>query len=114
MEPYDFLIAVIAHRPEYRLGFGEREVQERILERYPEHKEFFSKLGVRPHHMHGDSGRLQQALSALVQNGVVKRWEDGVCTWDFPDSPQKYYQSKIAQTLYTDERRELLEIIREM
>lgn len=114
MEPHDFLIAVIAHRPEYRLGFEEKEMQKRILGRYPAHKEFFSKLGVRPHHMHGDSLRLQQALSALVQNGAVKLWEDGIYSWDLPDSPTKYYNSRIAPQLYKDEKSELLEIILEM
>jgi len=114
MELYDFLIAVIAHRPEYRNGFFKNEIQERILERYDTHKEFFSKMGVPPHHQQGDSLRLEPALTALIQNCVVKIWTDGVCSWAFPDNPKKYYNQNIALKLNEEERDELLGIISEM
>ena len=97
IDPSDLVIAVLALNPilneSVKAGrLSEDYLTSRICSRYPSRT--LNYADIRPNDLHGDSSRLNLAMTQLVQRGILLR-DSPALRWDFPITPEEYFDSSI-------------------
>lgn len=70
------------------------------------------KVGIRLHHIHGDSPALDEALWSLNHSGILETCiPSGNYIWSFPITPKGYFDMHIKPKLKEEELSEIEEIV---
>lgn len=103
MDAADLVISVLALNPDYeqaiqKSGVEYKTLANTILDASP--NELLKEARITPHWFHRDSMTLYNALRSLISYGILRLWSPGnFYTWNFPQTPREYFDSKIKPNL---------------
>ena len=113
MDADDLIISVSAFNKKYEDNFNPLDLSTAICSKYPHPT--LSLARIKPHHLHGDSQIIDEALANLLMSRVYilelpKSW----FRWNFPDSPAEYFNKNIKPALSEVELTDLEELAKSL